>query len=95
MDFQSAMETFAEAWVAANAGQQVSWLPKPRNLHRDITQISSSPARSLCRRHFTPISQIAFYPTEFATPPIQNESVESKQNRPCDIWPSYSDNARV
>lgn len=23
MDFQSAMETFAEAWVAANAGQQV------------------------------------------------------------------------
>jgi len=24
MDFQSAMETFAEAWVAANAGQQVS-----------------------------------------------------------------------
>uniref|UniRef100_A0A1B0BPH6 Uncharacterized protein n=1 Tax=Glossina palpalis gambiensis TaxID=67801 RepID=A0A1B0BPH6_9MUSC len=22
MDFQSAMETFAEAWVAANAGQQ-------------------------------------------------------------------------
>jgi hypothetical protein len=24
MDFQSAMETFAEAWVAANAGAQVS-----------------------------------------------------------------------
>uniref|UniRef100_A0A1B0AB51 Uncharacterized protein n=1 Tax=Glossina pallidipes TaxID=7398 RepID=A0A1B0AB51_GLOPL len=23
MDFQSAMETFAEAWVAANAGQQL------------------------------------------------------------------------
>lgn len=23
MDFQSAMETFAEAWVAANAGTQV------------------------------------------------------------------------
>lgn len=24
MDFQSAMETFAEAWVAANAGAQVN-----------------------------------------------------------------------
>lgn len=25
MDFQSAMETFAEAWVAANAGTQVNF----------------------------------------------------------------------
>lgn len=37
MDFQSAMETFAEAWVAANVTQvniflQMTFYDRPRNL---------------------------------------------------------------
>lgn len=81
MDFQSAMETFAEAWVAANAGQQVS---SPTDIQNQVCEkyMSMGLLRFAAGNSHLLLRYICIW--EYKKPSIfriQNESVEGKQSR--------------